>query len=160
MQVSTVQMKATTLTSFEDYRLRLTQLPCNLSLDDIAKIAAKDGGTRALEAVINYGLALMQVGISVSDIVKIAANDGGAQGLQAVITLRPVLAQLGFSTADVVKIAANDGGAQSPQGVIIHNSELTQMGFSTIEIVKIKQWRRASVARGHRSLFDTHASRL
>jgi hypothetical protein len=108
-----------------------------LDRDKIVQIAARDGGSRALQAVLDFGPALRAADFADADIARIAGNAGSAQTLPAMLAFVADPDAPDLENADIVRIAANIGGARALEAVLNLGPALRAANFSNADIVGI-----------------------
>ena len=111
--------------------------PYALSLEQVFRIAANDGGSKNIEAVKAAFEELKTLGFNPEQIVRIAANDGGSRNIEAVKSAFDELKALDFSAEQVVSMVSYGGGSKNIDAVKAAFDELKALKLNTEQIVRI-----------------------
>ena len=111
---------------------------CVASIDDITSIAAHNGGSRNIKAVLdNRERLATELKFTPAEIRSIAANEGGSRNIEAVLnSYETLLTDFEFNPAEITSIAAHGGGSLNIKAVLESCQSLTKFEFSiTAEFV-------------------------
>ena len=78
----------------------------------ILKLVGNDGGSKNVDAVIEYGQALKDFEFSIEQIMKLAAQVGGSKNIQSIHKNFQALTDFGFNKEQMIKIGKNYGASK------------------------------------------------
>ncbi len=114
--------------------------------EQIMQMAANNGGSQALRAVIDCFSDLKKHEFLHTEIVEMASNNGGGKTLRTVLKYFAKLKRCGFDRAQIVKIASQIGCSKTLETMIASFARLKMHGFSTTQIGAIAAKRGGALA--------------
>ena len=106
----------------------------------IIRIAARNGGSRNLQAFLDEYPSLLKSGFSLDQIIRMASYAGGSKNIATVIRYRKELELLELHPDEIVRMVSHNGGSKNLQSFITSREALIQSGFSPEQIFNLAAW--------------------
>src|SRR3990167_4727635 len=108
-----------------------------LSIDEIVRMASRNGGGKNLQAYMQHHEWLSEQGFTKDSIMSMASHDGGSKNLAVVQAAFTSLKDLKFTAEQIVQMVSHDGGSENLKAVQAASTSLKALSFTAAQIVQM-----------------------